>query len=77
MACIVLVLWDFLTKTLGSYLWTKLHKIILWSLTQLPDLKDSSLLYIVASIYLCNIRGLVPVLYDVLKYCKGASVPVY
>ena len=27
-----------------------------------------------ASIHLCNIPGLVPVLYDVLKHCKGASI---
>ena len=31
-------------------------------------------LYIVALIHLCNICGLVPVLYEVLKYCKGASI---
>ena len=28
----------FFTKTLGSYPWTKLRKIMLWSLTQLPNL---------------------------------------
>ena len=45
-------------------------------LTQLPDFEDSSF-YIMASIHLCNICGLVSISYDVLKYCKGASVPVY
>ena len=64
-------------KTLVSHSWTKLCNIMLWLLTQLPVFEDSSLLYIVALIHLHNIRGLVPVLYDVLKYCNGASVPVY
>ena len=38
--------------------------------------EDSSL-YIVASIHLCNTRGLVPVSYDVIKYYKGSSVSVF
>ena len=28
-------------------------------------------------IHLCNIHGLVLVSYDAIKYCKGASVPLY
>ena len=38
--------------------------------------EDSSL-YIVASIHLCNIRGLILVSHVVIKYYKGSSVPLY
>ena len=63
-------------KTLGLPLQPKLHNIVLCSPTQLPNFEDSSL-YIVASIQICNIGGIVPVSYDVFKFCKGSSVPVY
>ena len=59
-------------KTLVPHLWTKLHKIMFYLCTRLPrSLKTHSCILWLRSTFLIYM-----VLYDVLKYCKGASVPI-
>ena len=73
----VLVLWDCLWRPYFPIYGISCARLCCTYFHSFQIFEDSSLLYIVDSIHLCNIRGLVPVPYYVLKYCKGVTVPIY